>query len=142
MGMNEDKRSFLGTGWSFPPAFSDRQCTVQMVSEEADIRQSLYILFSTVPGERIMKPKYGCDLHSLVFDQLNSSTQSQITDMITMAVLWYEPRITIEQIQVELSAEDFGMIYIHLEYTVRKTNTRDNIVFPYYLREGTNIQGL
>ncbi len=140
--MSEDKRSFLGTGWSFPPAFSDRQGTVQMVSEEADIRQSLYILFSTVPGERIMKPKYGCDLQSLVFDQLNSSTQSQITDMITMAVLWYEPRITIETINVELSAEDFGIIYITLAYTIRKTNSRDNIVFPFYLREGTNIQGL
>ena len=138
----EDKRSFLGTGWSFPPAFDEHKGGIRMVSEEAEIRQSLFILFSTIPGERIMKPKYGCDLHRLVFSSLTSSAKSQIVDMIRMAVLWYEPRITVEQIDVRINTEDFGVIYITLEYTIRKTNTRDNIVYPFYLKEGTNIQGV
>ena len=136
------KRSFLGRGWSFPPSFLDHSESLEMVEEEEDIKQSLYLLISTIPGERIMKPKYGCDLHKIVFKQLTSATRSEIIDMVSIAILRYEPRITVEEIQVEMSNEDYGMISITVIYEIRKTNSRDNIVYPFYFKEGTNVQGM
>lgn len=135
--------SFLGTGWSFPPAFNVvTGQPLQMVSEEEDIRQSLFLLFSTIPGERIMKPEYGCDLHALVFERLTPSTESRIVDMISMAVLRFEPRINLEQVLVDLIDAYTGHIQISVVYTVRITNSRDNIVYPFYFKEGTNVRGM
>ncbi len=135
-------KSFLGTGWSFPPAFQLAKGAVQMVSEEDDIRQSLFLLFSTTPGERLMRPEYGCDLQRLVFERLNASTESQIVDLIRMAILRYEPRITVEEVRATLSDALQGRIDIEVSYTVRLTNSRDNIVYPFYFREGTNVYNM
>ncbi|MBC6996658.1 GPW/gp25 family protein [Neolewinella lacunae] len=135
-------KSFLGTGWSFPPAFQLTTGAVQMVSEEDDIRQSLFLLFSTTPGERLMRPGYGCDLQMLVFERLNASTESQIADLIRMSILHYEPRITVEEVHVTLSDALQGRIDIAVFYTIRLTNSRDNIVYPFYFREGTNVHNM
>ncbi len=113
-----------------------------MVSEEDDIRQSLFLLFSTTPGERLMRPEYGCDLQRLVFERLNASTESQIVDLIRMAILRYEPRITVEEVRATLSDALQGRIDIEVSYTVRLTNSRDNIVYPFYFREGTNVYNM
>lgn len=138
---NKDKRTFLGRGWSFPPTFHPRTISVDMVEEEEDIRQSLFLLISTMPGERIMRPDYGCDLHSLVFERMNANTRSEIIYMVEMAVIRYEPRVTVNGVRVEMDVDDIGMIRIILDYTVRKTNARSNIVYPFYIREGTLVSG-
>lgn len=139
---NTELKSFLGKGWSFPPSFSLRTNTVEMVSEDEDIRQSLFLLFSIAPGERLMKPEYGCDLHALVFDNFDASTESRLVDMITTSIIRFEPRIILEDINIWQEDPYQGLININIQYTIRITNTRDNIVFPFYLKEGTNVHNM
>jgi phage baseplate assembly protein W len=136
MDSSTDK-SFLGTGWGFPPDFSARDRSVEMVSHEEDIRQSLKILFSTQPGERVMVPAYGCGLRVKVFDSITESMVTEIRDLIERAVLFFEPRITLEEVTVEIDDVYEGRVFIHLFYTVRATNTRSNMVYPFYFLEAT-----
>lgn len=135
-------KSFLGTGWSFPPVFEHQMNSVKMVSDEEDIRQSLILLLSTTPDERIMNPDYGCDLHRIMFQPMTNATQFLIKDVIKTAVLFYEPRITLDDIVIDYSGELDGIVYITLHYTIRKINIRSNIVFPFYKTEGTSVVGM
>lgn len=135
----DPEAAFLGTGWSFPPTFSPATDTVVMVSAEADVRQSLWVLFTTAPGERVMLPTYGCDLSRLVFTNLTTTVTTQIADAVRMAVLEWEPRIDVDEVAVSRQPDADGMISITVVYTVRRTNSRSNLVFPFYLREGTLV---
>jgi phage baseplate assembly protein W len=130
-------KSFLGTGWAFPPEFEVGDRRVRMVSEDDDIRQSLHILLSTDPGERVMVPAYGCGLRARVFDLITESTITEIRDMVERAVLFFEPRITLNEVGVEVEDPYGGRILIKLSYTVRTTNTRSNMVYPFYFLEAT-----
>lgn len=132
--MNE--ASFLGTGWSFPLRFD--AMGVAMSSAEVDIEESLRILISTQPGERIMNPHFGCDLREYAFRPLNESTAEQIKDRISRAILFYEPRVMVEKITVVLEEDRIGKIRVEVAYVVNSTNTRHNLVFPYYLTEATD----
>ena len=137
--MNEpdSARAWLGTGWSFPPDFNRRARDVTMVSEEEDIRQSLEILLSTTPGERIMNPAYGCGLKLLTFENISESTVTEIQDVISRAVLFFEPRVRVDTNEVDVEEFNRGIITIHLNYTIRITNSRANMVYPFYFQEGT-----
>lgn len=137
--MSIDK-SFLGTGWGFPPEFNLRTREVKMVSEEDDIRDSLRILFSTTPGERIMHPTYGCGLKTLVFEHFSETTTTEVKDMVERAVLFFEHRITLNSVDIEADELLQGVIKILLTYTVRTTNNRSNMVYPFYFLEGTNVR--
>lgn len=139
--MNEPNpnRAFLGRGWKFPPEFSKDTREVELVSEEEDIRESLHILLSTVPGERTMNPAYGCELKTMVFDSIDENSEAEIADVVKRAILFFEPRIDIEAIRVDITDAYDGMVHILLDYTVRTTNTRRNMVYPFYYREGTNL---
>lgn len=140
--MADNSKAFLGVGWSFPPEFHKHAKTleIKMVSEEEDIGESLRILLSTRPGERVMQPDYGCGLHTMVFESLDESTVTELKDLIERAVLFYEPRITLESIDVSAEDELEGRLKIQLNYTVRKTNTRSNIVYPFYYLEGSQVR--
>ena len=133
-------KSFLGTGWSFPPEFNGTTRDVQTVSKEDDIQQSLYILFSTTPGERVMQPSYGCDLRSMVFENITESAVTAIRDIIEKAVLFFEPRIDLNSVDLNTGQIKEGILNILVDYTIRATNTRSNMVYPFYFQEGTNIQ--
>ena len=133
-------KTFLGTGWSFPPEFSKRSKEVKMVSEADDIQESLRILLSTSPGERLMHPTYGCGLKAIVFDNINESTITEIKDIIERAVLFFEPRITLDTIEVGTEDIFDGLITIRLNYTIRTTNSRSNMVYPFYFRESVNLK--
>ena len=147
--VGEEDRSFLGTGWSFPPAFERlrRGAAVQeghefraaLVSAERDIEQSLRILLATNPGERVMQPAYGCGIKRMVFEQLNESKLTEIRHLVEQAILFFEPRITVNAVVLDTSDLLEGVLPIHIDYTVRTTNSRTNIVFPLYLREGTGV---
>ena len=132
-------KSFLGTGWSFPPGFNLAARDVQRVDEEDDILQSLYILFSTTPGERVLQPTYGCNLRSMVFENITESTKTEIRDIIEKAVLFFEPRIDLNSVDLDTGQIEHGILRVLVNYTVRATNTRSNMVYPFYFREGTNI---
>ncbi|MEN8178874.1 MAG: GPW/gp25 family protein [Pseudomonadota bacterium] len=136
-----DKR-FLGVGWSFPPEFHKYgdKTGVKMVAEEEDIQESLTILLSTRPGERIMQPAYGCGLHDMVFENINETTVTEIRDVIERAILFYEHRINLEGIELDTENVYEGRIDIQLDYTIRKTNTRSNVVYPFYFIEGSHVR--
>jgi phage baseplate assembly protein W len=146
--MANDK-AFLGVGWGFPPSFDPRTKGAQTVAAEEDIRQSLRILLATAPGERVMQPAYGCDLRRLVFEVINQSTLTDIKDVITRAVLLFEPRVIVDLITVEAgpkhqAGELFvpdGVLRIKLDYTVIITNTRANLVYDFYLTLATSVGG-
>ncbi|MBC3883338.1 GPW/gp25 family protein [Undibacterium sp. LX40W] len=131
--------SFLGTGWSFPPEFSKRG-TVQMVSAGEDIHQSLGIILATNLGERVMQPSFGCGIKSQVYENINESTMTVLKDLISRAILFYEPRVKLEAINMDTSSAYEGRLDFHIIYNIIATNTRHNIVYPYYLREGTDVQ--
>lgn len=136
--MENSSNSFLGKGWAFPPAFNKSTGTVEMVSDEEDIRQSLYILLSTSLGERVMQPDYGCNLNDYVFESLNSSTIGYIKERVANSILYYEPRIIVEQIDVtsEGSADNLeGRFLINITYSIPGTNSRFNYVYPFYRNE-------
>lgn len=138
MSTEEQEYNFLGKGWAFPTGFNVQDGSVDMVKEFEDIEQSLHILLSTIPGERLMRPRYGCDLYSLVFENFTLTVQTRAQDMIEQAIINFEPRIKVESINIE-SKQMIGIAYISINYFVPKVNARHNLVYPFYFKEGTNL---
>ena len=132
------RKSFLGTGWGFPPAFNKQTGAVALLVNEDDIQSSLEILLTTRQGERVMRPDYGCNLDELVFEPLTTTFKTYIKDLISTAILYYEPRIEVNKIELDDTGQLDGRILISIDYTVRATNSRFNFVFPFYKTE-TNL---
>jgi len=142
----DDNNDFLGTGWSFPPSFQVHNREVELVSYEQDIKESLHILLSTSPGERVMHPAFGSDLQKMVFETITESQITKIQDSVERSILFFEPRISLEKVEVEIDTDVAeqdsiyqGVLNINIEYTIRKTNTRSNIVYPFYFIEGSHV---
>jgi len=129
--------SFLGRGWGFPPTFERDLGTVRMAAGDADIKESLWILLSTALGERIMLAGYGCDLRAQVFAALTTTTANQIAAMVANAIVMWEPRVVVENVGVENDDILAGWVRISIDYMVRQTNTRSNLVYPFYAAEAT-----
>jgi len=130
--------SFLGRGWSFPPAFDKESRTVEMVLGEDDINESLKILLSTSIGERVLNPLYGCNLRDYQFEPVNNTYLGFLTDLVARAILFFEPRIVVENIAINDAADGQsleGKVLISVTYVIAGTNTRNNFVYPFYLRE-------
>lgn len=138
--MEDLEKSFLGKGWSFPPTFDKKLGDVKMVTMEEDIKQSLEIYFSTKLGERIMRNDYGCFLHSQVFELANESLIQGLSKELERSINEFEPRILITDITASKTESTEGLIQINVAYEIRATNNRSNIVFPFYLNEGTSIK--
>lgn len=134
-----DAPAFLGRGWAFPPAFAVGGA--RMTEDEADIEASLRILFGTAPGERFLQPKYGLDLHELMFEPLSTTLRSVLKDRILTTVLVYEPRIRVLELEIDDSRLAEGRVELRLNYLIRSTNSRFNLVFPFYLGESTEATG-
>lgn len=134
-----EEEDFLGTGWSFPPTFNMHQGKVETVSDEEDIKQSLEILTSTRLGERILLSDYGCGIHALSFQNITVTLLTKLKSIIKKTILLYEPRIDLEEIFFTTPKAEEGVINIQLRYKVRSTNSRLNFVYPFYIKEGTNI---
>lgn len=129
--------SFLGTGWSFPPEFGPGGAEVAMVADGDDVAQALTILFATRLGERPMQESFGCNLDEQLFAEVDHALVSRITSMIHDAILQHEPRIELDELDVSPDPDDAGTLRIKLDYTVLATNSRYNMVFPFYLQEAT-----
>lgn len=126
---------FIGSGWSFPPAFDRKAASVSMSSGIRDIEESLRIIFSTALGERIMNPLFGCALDSSVFEVMNASRIAWLENLIRTAIIYHEARIDADQITIEPD-QPAGRLLIAIGYKVRGSNSRFNFVYPYYLNEG------
>jgi phage baseplate assembly protein W len=131
--------SFLGRGWSFPPSFNNTTHELHMAEGVEDIRQSLHILLTTAIGERLMQPKFGCNMDELIFESLDTTTKTIIIDKITTAILYFEPRIDAKRIELNTQNELEGEVLVEIDYVVRATNSRFNFVFPFYLKEGSEL---
>ncbi len=130
------EEAFLGRGWSFPPDLTETG--VRMSAYEQDIEESLHVLFSTAPGERVNRYDYGCPLRRYAFEPLTTQLMVRMRSEISRAVTLYEPRIALEDVSFEEQPEQ-GVLLIHISYTVIRTNNRHNMVYPFYLNEGTSI---
>lgn len=130
--------TFLGRGWNFPPEFKQGAEITLMSSDEENIRQSLWILLSTTPGERVHQYDYGCPLRNYVFESLDTVTQTLLTEDIKKCIVLFEPRIILDSVLFELKQIE-GVLQIRLEYTICQTNKRSNMVYPFYLNEGTDL---
>ena len=134
------KESFLGTGWSFPPTFDKISGTVKMVADETDIYQSLHILLSTQLKERVMRSDFGCDLTALLYENITITLLTKIKGLIENAILLYEPRVDLLDVDFSMVEPNNGLINIEITYKIRATNSRKNHVFPYYIEEGTFVK--
>ncbi len=128
---------YLGTGWKFPVELDDDELVYS--KEEQKVRESLLVILGTARGERVMRPDFGSRLHELVFAPISSSTKSLAASYVNEALVTWEPRV--EVLQVNVTAEDAtsGTLLIDIEYRVRATNSRFNLVYPFYLKEGSNV---
>ena len=136
----EYNKSFLGTGWDFPPRFRKSTGSVAMTSDQEDIEKSLEILLSTRLGERIMRPGYGCDLSHMIFEPLSASVKAYIKNLVENAILMHEPRIVLKKVELESDKDQLGLVNILVEYVISATNSRKNYVYPFYLEEGSEIK--
>lgn len=134
---NQDQ-TFLGTGWSFPPAFNKRKKSVEMLSGEEDIRSSLRILVSTRLGERFLRGRYGSRVADMIFEPLDSSQRELMEVYLKDAIFLHEPRVVPLKVQFEISDLE-GRVDVTVEYRIVATNTRRNFVYPFYRLEGTEI---
>jgi hypothetical protein len=137
--MAEDLKSFLGTGWSFPPTFNKHTKTVDMVSDEADISQSLKIILFTDLGSRIMRSDFGSDVNYFIFKSINKGSITRLANTIERAVKRHEPRINLDNVDIDQAQVADGKLLIKLEYLIKSVNVRTNAVFPFYIKEGTHI---
>jgi hypothetical protein len=136
----DKKKSFIGTGWGFPPTFNKDLSSVEMVSDEKDIKESLHIYLSTKIGERIMRSNYGCIIHDYIFESIDDNIISTIGYEIKRTIYEFEPRIHILDVITNKSDSKNGLIDISVYYQIISTNVRDNIVFPFYINEGSHIK--
>jgi phage baseplate assembly protein W len=133
---NVERKDFLGRGWSMPVELDPRTGLVAGVAYEADIRQSILIILETAPGERVMRPNFGCGIHELVFSAVDSTAMQRIRSVVEEALRRCEARIEVLGVNVDEAATDEGKLLVEVEYRVRKTNQLGNLVFPFYFREG------
>ena len=137
--MDANNATYLGKGWDFPPTFLDNKGEVKMISDVEDIEKSLQIIITTRKGERIMRPEFGCDLTDKIFENLNATQVNMMKNRVEEAILLFEPRIDVLKIALDTQNILEGTFLIKIAYIIRATNTRRNIVFPYYLTEATEI---
>ena len=131
-------RSFLGTGWGFPPTFRREWYGVEMLSEAADVYSSIGIILETINGERVMLPSFGCNLQPFVFETMNVPNIAMIEKIVKEALVLHEPRIIVEEL-ISKVMQNPDRLEITISYSIILTNTRYNYVFPFYLKEATNI---
>lgn len=131
--------SFLGAGWSFPPTFELGTYQLNMTHKENNINQSIRVILNTAQGERSLMPLFGSPLRNYLFKTFDAALQQEIIDVVKSTLLNYEPRITVDEVTLEILNEERTSVAIHIAYTIKKTNSRHNHVFPFIQNEATNI---
>lgn len=129
-------KEFLGRGWRFPVGVDSRG-RIAMSTYEEDIKEAILIILRTQKGERVMRPDFGCGIYDYVFSSINTATLTLIERTVREAITEWEPRVEIEKIEISTEEADQGRLLISIDYRVRRTNSRFNLVYPFYLKEGT-----
>lgn len=126
-----DPTDFIGRGMAFP-MHVDQSGSIAM-SGSNEVETSLRVVLTTAPGERLMRPEFGCRIWELLFEPINANTLGLMGEAVREAVGRWEPRVTVDDVRLEPSVGDVGAVLIHLDYTLRATNDRRNLVFPFYV---------
>src|SRR3954468_14215419 len=128
-------KEFLGRGWRFPVELDGDRLAYE--KEEAKIQESILIILGTARGERVMRPDFGSRLRELVFAPLNSTTTALASHYVVEALTKWEPRVDVLSVRTVPRGTLDGVLDISIDYRVRATNSEFNLVYPFYLREGT-----
>jgi Bacteriophage baseplate protein W len=121
---------FLGVGWRFPPDVENGR--LRLAQYEESIQQAIWVILATAPGERVMRPDFGCGIHDLVFGVNSADTAGRVASQVRGALLQWEPRIDVRDTEVTTGG-DGEVLLIRIEYQVRATNNVFNLVYPFYL---------
>ncbi|MBO9556786.1 GPW/gp25 family protein [Cellulomonas sp.] len=124
-------QEFIGAGWSFPVR-SDATGRIALSREGHEIEESIRLILATAPGERPMRPEFGCAVHDYVFAPADATTAGAIAYAVRVALDRWEPRIELRDVQVRFDEVDSGVLYIDVGYAIRGTNDPRNLVFPFY----------
>lgn len=138
--MGLKNKSFIGTGWHFPPRFTKETRTVEMVKDEEDIKESITIFIGTRLGERIMRSNYGSIIHSYTYESIDGNSIKNLSMEIKINLQKFEPRINVIDVDATRSDSNQGLINFNIQYEIIGANVRDNIVYPFYINEGTDIK--
>jgi len=130
---------FLGSGWSFPITFSEGNHELNVTAYEENVNQSIHAILLTNPGERCLEPRFGSGLQQFFFRKMDETLKGEITDTVKYSLLHNEPRIKVNKISVAFTDIMNGRIDILIAYTYNQANTRHNYVFPFHIKEGTNL---
>lgn len=128
------EQDFLGRGWQFPVE-PDGGGAIEVAVAETGVKESIHIILGTSKGERVMRPEFGCDIHDFVFATVNTTTLTMIETSVEEALIEWEPRIEVRNVDVTPEQMSTGKLLVYIEYRVRQTNTEDNLVYPFYLTE-------
>jgi phage baseplate assembly protein W len=126
---------FIGRGWAFPIR-TDANGGIALVSREREVAEAIRVIVSTIPGERPMRPDFGCRIHDYVFSPADSATADAISAEVTRALAMWEHRIDVGDVAVSYTDEDPTVFYIDIQYQMKQTNSRHNLVFPFYVIPG------
>lgn len=135
--MNESLGSFLGRGWKFPIQVDEQNGRVLDSAYEEDIMEAIRIIIMTRKGERVMRPDFGCEIHDHLFDVIDYTMLKQMESKVQNALIYWEPRITDIEVTAEVNPEHENLVDIHIAYVVRTTNNPFNLVYPFYINEGS-----
>lgn len=122
----------IGRGWVFPPQ-PDEQNSLGLTDLETEIRQSIFIILNTAPGERLMRPEFGCRIHEVIFSPANQTTAAQVEGYVKEALARWEPRITLAHVTVTPGAGELGTLFIAIEYQLKDDVDLRSLVYPFHL---------
>jgi hypothetical protein len=131
----EMTKEFLGVGWTYPVR-TKVNGDIAMSQFEDDIREAILIILGTSKGERVMRPDFGCGIHDFVFAPINTATITLVENSVREALTVYEPRIELIKVEALSDRAEEGKLLVNIDYRVRSTNSRFNLVYPFYLKEG------
>jgi phage baseplate assembly protein W len=128
-------QKFLGVGWKYPIQVG-QDGAIALSRYEVDIREAIEIILGTAPGERLMHPDFGCGIHEYVFAPNTTRTAGLVRFQVEEALTLWEPRIDLQEVQVRFDPDEPNLLLIDIEYKVKATDSRFNLVYPFYLQRG------
>jgi phage baseplate assembly protein W len=129
--MNRDKE-FIGQGLAFPLQVNPRG-ELALVTGRTDIEQAIGIILGTIPGERVMRPNFGCRAWELIFAPNNAETRALLVSYVRQALEFWEPRITLSNVEVDTDASDETALLVEINYEIKSTHDQRSIVYPFYI---------
>ena len=132
MDYHSNSKEYLGQGLAFPLRVNSRG-EIALVSSERDIEESIRIILGTKPGERVMRPEFGCRAHELLFEPRNAATETRMQQYVEAALQLWEPRIEVQSVDVFSDVDLDGALFVEINYVIEATHNERSIVYPFFL---------